>query len=240
MVADARRGQQLRDVGPLVGRRRREPLSEPAAPRVDAQQLSGLGVDEPERADVRELLLARVAHLESDDVVPARQLEQGPPPVPWPAEIGDQDDEAPLAGQAARAVERLPEVGRSDPRLAVGLGPERRQQADEPHSALPCRQRPRVGASERHDPEPVAAPGRHVPDRDRGTLGDVGLTPFRRPELHRRRGVEDEPRDEHALSEGHADMRLRGPRGDVPVDSADVVAGNVGPHLRELGPVAEQ
>ena len=44
-----------------------------------------------------------------------------------------------------------------------------------------------------------------------------------------------EPGDEHALGELDADVRRAGARGDVPVDSADVVAGLVGPYLVELG-----
>ena len=66
--------------------------------------------------------------------------------------------------------------------------------------------------------------------------GDVGLAPLAGPELHRRRRVEDEPRDEHALRELHADVRLAGAGRDVPLHQADVVARHVRTHLRELRP----
>ena len=49
--------------------------------------------------------------------------------------------------------------------------------------------------------------------------------------------VEREPGDQHALGQFDADVRLAGPRGHVPVDPADVVAGQVRAHLRELAAV---
>ena len=41
-----------------------------------------------------------------------------------------------------------------------------------------------------------------------------------------------------ALLDEPLDVRLAGPRGDVPVDRADVVAGNVRAHLLELHPAS--
>ena len=71
-------------------------------------------------------------------------------------------------------------------------------------------------------------------------LGDVGLAPVRGAERHRHRCVEDDPADEHSLGEVDADVRLARPRGDVPVDVADVVlAGDVGANLGQLGATAE-
>ena len=84
------------------------------------------------------------------------------------------------------------------------------------------------------EPEPVAAPGRRMADRERDALGDVGFPPLGGPERHRRRGVVDEPGDEHALGELDADVRLARARGDVPVDPADVVARLVRPDLVQL------
>ena len=79
-----------------------------------------------------------------------------------------------------------------------------------------------------------------VTERQSGALGDVGLAAVRGAERHRHRGVEDDPADEHPLCELHADVRLPRPRGDVPVDVADVVlAGHVGAHLSQLGAAAE-
>ena len=74
-----------------------------AAARVDAELLARLGIDEPEVADVRQLLLARVADLDRDHLVPARQLEQRAAPVERPAEVRDDDDERALPRDRARA-----------------------------------------------------------------------------------------------------------------------------------------
>ena len=54
----------------LCVRGAREPVAQDAARRVDTQPTPGLDVDEPELAHVRKLLLAAVADLDRDDVVP--------------------------------------------------------------------------------------------------------------------------------------------------------------------------
>ena len=113
------------------------------------------------------------------------------------------------------------------PPLPAGLLAQRREREQQAAPALPRPAPARVVRPEGDEPEPVAAAGRGVPDRERDSLGDVGLAPLGRAERHRRRGVEDEPRHEHALGELDADVRLPGARGDVPVDPADVVAGLV-------------
>ena len=48
------------ELAALGGGRHREPLTKSPAARVDAQLPSGLGVDEVQEADVRELLLSRI------------------------------------------------------------------------------------------------------------------------------------------------------------------------------------
>ena len=78
-------------------------------------------------------------------------------------------------------------------------------------------------------------PARDVAERERDALGDVGLAALGGAERHRRRRVEHEPGDEHALGELDAHVRLARARGHVPVDVADVVlARHVRANLREL------
>ena len=105
-------------------------------------------------------------------------------------------------------------------RSSERLGAERGQQADQAQASLPRRQRARLVVPERDHAEPVSAPRGHVAERDRDALGDVRLAPVGRPELHRGRGVEHEPGDEHALGEVLAHVRLAGAGGHVPVDAA--------------------
>ena len=105
----------------------------------------------------------------------------------------------------------------------------------------PCRGRSTTGSAPNAIvPEPVAAAGRRVPDRDRDALRDVRLAPVARAERHRRRRVDHEPRDEHALGELDADVRLARARRDVPLDPAHVVARLVGAHLPQLAADARE
>ena len=80
-VPDACRGERLGDLrspGRCGGERS---LSLRLACR---RRAAGLGVHEPEQPDVRELLLARVANLDRDDVVVPGELEQRAPPTRGP------------------------------------------------------------------------------------------------------------------------------------------------------------
>src|SRR4029077_1251301 len=94
---------------------------------VNPQSAPGLGADEPQLARVRELLLARVADLDADHLVPTGDLEQRAAPVTVAAEVRDDDDERTLAGELARITERgleaRPCAARHDAAQAV----------DEPH-----------------------------------------------------------------------------------------------------------
>ena len=102
----ADRRERARELGALGRCGDGEALAQPAAARVDAQLATGLGIDEVEEPDVRELLLARIADLDRDDVVVPGELEQRPSPVALAAEVGDDDDERALARERARARER--------------------------------------------------------------------------------------------------------------------------------------
>ena len=101
------------------------------------------------------------------------------------------------------------------------------------------RDAPVGAATERDDPEPVAALGREVTDGDRDALGDVGLAAKRRAERHRWRDVEDEPGRQRPLRDVDPDVRDGRAGGDVPVDAADVVARLIRTDLGELEPAAE-
>jgi hypothetical protein len=57
-MADPDGGQGAFELGAFGGRRDREALAEAPAPGIDPQLAAGLGVDEIEKPDVRQLLLA--------------------------------------------------------------------------------------------------------------------------------------------------------------------------------------
>ena len=89
-----------------------EPLAQLAVARVDAQLPSALGIDEPQLADVGELLLARIAHLDREHGVPAGEAQERRPPVERPAKVGDDDDQRALARDAVGQLERVAAASR--------------------------------------------------------------------------------------------------------------------------------
>ena len=182
-----------------------------------------------------------IADLDGDDVVAAGELEQRRAPVARPAEVRHDDGEGALAGERARLAERGAERGRPEAagRL-VRLVAKRGEQPDEADAALAHGQHGRIRPAEGERAEAVPAAGGEVADGDRHALGDVRLPAVGGPEAHRRRRVEHEPGDEHALGLVDADVWLAGAGGDVPVDPAHVVARDIRADERELGAVAEE
>src|SRR5439155_1673716 len=94
-------------------------------------------------------------------------------------------------------------------------------------------------------PQPRAAgvdpqlPARlRVDEPERADVRELLLA--RIPHLDRRGRVEPEPRDEHALGEVGAHVRLVRPRGHVPVHPPDVVSGNGWTDERELRSLPEE
>ena len=235
--ADGR--EETRDARALLRSSRREARPQPRAAGVDPQLPARLRVDEPERADVRELLLARIPNLDREDVVPAREAQQRMPPVARSPEVGDEHDERALARVRGDTGDPFTERGRAHAG-ARRLVPKGRKQPEQAHTPLPRGEHARLSIAEGDDPEPIPASGRKMPYGDRDSLGYVGLAPVGGPELHRRRRVEHEPRDEHALGEVDAHVRLVRPRGHVPVHPPDVVSGNVWTDERELRSLPEE
>src|SRR5439155_6605852 len=122
--------EDARDAGALLARGVGKAPAQLAAARVDANLASRLGVDEPQLADVRELLFTGVADLDREDLVATEQLEQRAPPVERAPEVRDDHDDAPLSGVRSESRQRRPERRRAAAfldRLAL----QRRQQPDE-------------------------------------------------------------------------------------------------------------
>ena len=124
--------------------------------------------------------------------------------------------------------------------LLVGGRPQLKQRRQQRLTPAPRGEERGRGAAEGDDAEAVAPARGQVAEREGDPLRDVRLPPVCGAERHRGRHVEDEPGDERPLGHVDADVRLAGAGGDVPVDRADVVAGQVRPHLEQLRPVAER
>ena len=116
--------------------------AQPTARRVDLELAAGLGIDQPQLPELRQLLLSRVADLDRDDVVASAEREQRPAPVAGAAEVGDDDDERPLTRQSCRraGAPRRPRSRRPRPRARPPPPPAapRAGRADRPVPAAPA------------------------------------------------------------------------------------------------------
>jgi len=80
-----------RDVTALPCGRLRVPRPQLAAPGLHLAPPTGLGIDEREHADRRQLELARVDHLDRKDLVASAEAAQRPLPARLGEEVGDDD-----------------------------------------------------------------------------------------------------------------------------------------------------
>src|SRR4051794_1625204 len=90
-VRDAGRTEEADDLLPLRGGSAGESVADAGATCVDLELLARLWVDEPDGADVRQFLLARVSDLDRHDLVTRRESQQRAPPIERSAEVGDGD-----------------------------------------------------------------------------------------------------------------------------------------------------
>jgi hypothetical protein len=196
---------------------------------VHAQLAARLGVDEAKLADVRELLLARVADLDRKHGVPSGKPKQRRAPVGRATKVGDENDECALAHDAVGQFERLAQPACAARRKRA----EQLERVQQRAAPLP-RRLDRRALPERDRAEAVAALGRGIPDRDRDAFRDIGLAPVGRAERHRGGRIEDEPGDEDALGQLDPHVRLAGAGSHVPFDPAHVVTLLVDAHLPQL------
>src|SRR4051794_18963511 len=75
-VRDAGRAEHPGDLGPFGRGCAREAFAHAVVAGVDLELLAGLWVDEPDGSDVRELVLTRIADLDSDDLVTGSEAKQ--------------------------------------------------------------------------------------------------------------------------------------------------------------------
>src|SRR5581483_11078627 len=139
-VRNAERAEHARDAASLFGCGRSEPVAQGPAARVDPHLATGLRIDEPELADVRQLLLAWVAHLDCDDVVPAHRLDERLAPVERAAEVRDDHHQAALARDRVRPRQGAAERRRADP-LLLRLAAQRLEESEQAVAALLGRKR---------------------------------------------------------------------------------------------------
>ena len=108
-----------------------------ASSSVDLQLAAGLGIDEPQRPELRQLHLARIADLDGHDLVTSAEREQRAAPVAGAAEVGDHHDVRALPRHVADAAHRLADRGRLAllalaARLLLAQGEQEAEQARRP------------------------------------------------------------------------------------------------------------
>ena len=135
-MADPDGGQGTLELGTFGGRRNGKALAEAPAPGVDSQLAAGLGVDEIEKPDVRQLLLAWIAHLDSYDVVMPREFEERAPPLAIASKVGHDDDQRTLTRERPRTAKRARECRRARA-FRRRFSAKRGQQPDESDATLP-------------------------------------------------------------------------------------------------------
>ena len=200
-----------------------EPGAELGVPGRHLQRLPALRVDDGQQPDVGQLQLARVDHLDGQQVVPGRQPAQRALPVAVAEEVGDDDDQA---AAAHRAAQRLQRGGQVAPPAA--RRPRRRDDgAQQPLGGQPAGHR-RVAVDPlpgRDDgAEPVAAVHGEVADGGEAGDGEVALLAVGGAEVEAGRQVDHRPRLQLAVGDRLAHVRHLGARGDRPVHPPDVVA----------------
>ncbi len=196
------------------------------------------GSIERQLPDVDELGLARVADLDREDRVAARDLGQGRAPVERPAEVGHDRHETRARARRGDRVQGACQRRRAGTFLGC-IGREDPQQAEHPVASAGRWRDAIAGRPERDHAEPVRAAGDESTHDEGRALGHIGLAPVGRPEVHRRRLVEHDPRGQLAVRHVLADLRDEAAGRGVPVDAADVVAGLIGPEAIEVEPLAK-
>ena len=172
---------------------------------VDDPPAPGLGVGHGQRADVGQVQLARVDHLDGDDVVAAGEGPQRVVPAVGHEEVGHHDDEAAAAGvpaQRGRARRR----GRP---LAPSSGGRRRRGEDgaDVLAAAAGRER-RLAAGGRQRADPVAAAGGQQREGAGGGPGHVVLLAAGGAEGQAGRVVDQQPQLQLVVGDGVADVGL--------------------------------
>ena len=193
--------------------------------RVDVELLAGLGVLHDQRPDVGQLHLAPVEEPDGEHLVALGEQVERPLPAGalMKSEITKTSERRliecwPASSSGVRSVMARRVAWRAQQVV------DQAQDLD-PAAAGRDRALDLAAVEDRADPVAVARQQprqrRHEVDQDRLASGARG----RRPEVDRRAQVEQEPGGDLAVLDVLADVRRVHPRGDVPVDVADVVAG---------------
>ena len=177
---------------------------------VDPQRSAALGIDEASARRRRRGVLARVDDLDGDHACADRRR----PSASTASRCGPRKSDTIATSPAvvrdvatAWRARASVDAGRA---LLGRLGRERPEQPEHAVAAAGRRDDGLAAGAERDDAESVRAARHEAPDDQRGAFGHVGLAAIGGPEVHRCRGVEQQPRGELPVRHVLADLRAPG------------------------------
>src|SRR4029077_15645165 len=214
-------------------RGRREALAEAGIAGVHAKLLAGLAVRQDHRADIRELVLARVGEPNSERLMTARDALQTWFPSGRAAEIGNDEDERPALEPTHPRVEEIAERGE---RRALETRTLLELVQDPEHlDAAPARGDRALDARAVERCADAIAVARQQPrEQSRAVDEEISLPAVDGAEIDGRREIEKEVRIDLAILEVLAHVRRVETCGHVPVDVPNVVTERVLANIREI------
>ena len=239
VVTDPERGERARDAGAILRGGGGEALAQLRAAGVDAQLAARLRVDEEELAHVRQLLLAGIADLHARARRGVRRARAAGGASRSGRGSRRRRPRA-RAGGRARRCGAAPRRARSRRRCPPPVSSRRRAASSPSRPIRPCR-----GGSARGSWSPNVTTPSRLPRRV-ATCPSAIAAPSATSDLRRSAVPKPIDGDVSSTSQLTSTRSARWTRTcgsavravDVPVDPAHVVAGDVGPDERELGPFA--
>ena len=203
--------------------------------RVDGELAgdAGFGVLQDDVADVGQLDVAGVEHLDAEHLVPGRDRAQRTHPVDRAEEVADDHRHSAAAFGPAQRVDGRRQIP-AHPDRRLGHGGDGAQQRLLVLTSGACRHPGRRHAVGDQGADPVAAAAVEVGDRGRGGHRQVALLAAGGAEVQAGRHVDHHPGLQFAVGDHLPDMRVGGARGHRPVHPADVVAGLILARLPRL------
>ena len=204
---------------------------------IDIQLLAGLGIFHDNRADIRQLHLARVPQAHRQHFVALVEQAQRPLPAGRADEIGDDKHQRAFFDGIQAAIEQRRQVGEGRARQARLLE-QVVDQAQHLHAPAAGRDGALDAAAVEHGAHAVAVPGEQARQGGDEIDQHAAFNAGSRAEIDRRAEVEQKPGGDLAVFDVLAHIRRVHARGDIPVDVADIIFRLVFAQVGKIDPVA--
>ena len=209
-----------------------ESLSELGICGVDGHLFAGLGVLYDDEAGVWEFDFLRVDDAYGDDLVACRQTSKRNIPARVAEEVGDDKDKAPATHDTGTRVEKAGEWQLV--RCRVRRRQEMTCESQDLGAATLGFNELLDGVVPQHCADAVSPMAEKTGEGRDEFVGDLFLGATAMAELHRQCAVEKEPGCEISVFVVLANKWSVHPRGDVPVDAADIIIGLIFAKIRYI------